>query len=215
MSVVAEFMIPAEAFAFGAALSTDPPMKIVLERIVPTGGSPTPYIWVSNGDFEEFERTAIASPMVASLDLLDELEDRRLYRVEWDSPEGDLIAGIDETEGAILQASGASTWTFQLRFPNHDTLGRFYSYVADHDIALNVDNIQVLAEDSNRSQEFELTMEQREALTLAVRRGFYKVPRGTTLADLAEELGVSNQAASERIRRGSERVLRPALLGGD
>lgn len=215
MSVVAEFMIPAEAFAFGAALSTEPPMKIVLERIVPTGGAPLPYIWVSNGDFDEFERTATASEMVAGLEVLDELADRRLYRVEWDSPEGDLIAGIDQTEGAILQASGASTWTFQLRFPNHETLSRFYAYVSDHDIALNVDNVQVLAEEANGRQNFELTMEQREALTLAVRRGFYKVPRGTTLADLAEELGVSNQAASERIRRGSERVLRPALLGGE
>lgn len=213
MSVVAEFMIPAESFGFGTALSTDPPMKIVLERIVPSEDGPVPYIWVSSGDFDTFESTAGAADGISDLRLLDEIDDRRLYRVGWNPPFDDLLAAIEYAEGGILQASGASTWTFQLRFPNHDRLGAFYSFVAENDIGLNVDNVQVLAEGTGNGQDFELTMEQREALTLAVRRGFYQVPRGSTLAALADELGVSNQATSERIRRGSNRVLRSVLLG--
>lgn len=213
MSVVAEFMIPAEAFAFGEALSTDPPMTVLLERIVPVDGAPTPFIWVSGGDFDGFETTVRESEHVTGLSKLDEIEGRRLYRVGWEPEGADLLGGIVTMEGVILQASGAGTWTFQLRFPDHDHLGEFYSYVTENDIALNVDNVQVLAEDTGSEHDFDLTMEQREALTLAVRRGFYEVPRGTTLSALADELGVSNQAASERIRRGSARVLGPFLLG--
>ncbi len=212
MSVVVEFMIPADAFAFGEALAIQPPLKIELERIVRNGESRIPYVWVSQGDFEEFEREVLQVESVTDLTLLDEVGDRRLYRVRWDGPEGDLIQGMEQTEGAILQASGASTWTFQLRFPNDERLSEFYAFVSGGDIALDVGDVFVLAEDAEGST-IDLTMEQREALTMAVRRGFYKVPRSITLAELAEDLGVSNQAASERIRRGTDGVLRPVLLG--
>lgn len=214
MSVVVEFMIPADAFAFGAALSTDPPLKVELERIVRDGAIAIPYVWVSQGDFDSFERTVAENDSVRELALLDEVASRRLYRVDWAGPEGDLIQGMDETEGVILQASGASTWTFQLRFPNEQRLSEFYAFVSGGDIALDVGDVFVLAENREESA-IDLTMEQREALTMAVRRGFYKVPRTTTLADLAADLGVSNQAASERIRRGTDSVLRPVLLGSN
>lgn len=213
MSVVAEFMVPADSFAFGAAMRTEPPMKVELERIVPSESGSIPYIWVSSGDFDAFETTAKEADGVSGLRLLDEVEDRRLYRVGWEPAAADLLAAIEHAEGSILQASGANTWTIQLRFPTHDHLGRFYTFVAEHGLGLNIDNVQVLAEGSGNGQDFDLTMEQREALTLAVRRGFYQVPRGSTLAALAEELGVSNQATSERIRRGSNRILRSVLLG--
>lgn len=212
MSVVVEFMIPAGAFAFGEALTTEPPLKIELERIVRNGESPIPYVWVSQGDFEEFELTVSKAASVTDLTLLDDVGDRRLYRVDWDGPEDDLIQGIQQTEGVILQASGASTWTFQLRFPNDERLSEFYTFVSGGNIALDVEDVFVLAEDADATA-IDLTMEQREALTMAVRRGFYKVPRSITLAELAEGLGVSNQAASERIRRGTDSVLRPVLLG--
>jgi hypothetical protein len=213
MSVVVEFMIPAEAFAFGAALSTDPPLKIEIERILQPNSVPVPYVWASQGAFDDFEGSVSTHESVRACTRLDETEERRLYRIDWDPADGDLIKGIAETEGAILQASGASTWTFQLRFPNEDRLSEFYSFVSGHDVALDVENVYVLAEQTRQTPAIDLTMEQREALTLAVRRGFYKVPRSITLADLAGDLGVSNQAASERIRRGTDRVLRPVLLG--
>lgn len=213
MSVVVEFMIPAEALAFGGALRTDPPVKLELERIVPDGESSLLYLWVSQGDFDAFEARADEAAGVSDLVLLDDRADRRLYRVAWEAPERDLVMGIRRSEGVILQAAGASTWTFQLRFPDEEKLTEFYGFVTEHDVALDVDNVYVLAEQAGDDSGIDLTMEQREALTMAVRRGFYKVPRGTTLAALADDLGVSNQAASERIRRGTDSVLRPVLLG--
>lgn len=55
--------------------------------------------------------------------------------------------------------------------------------------------------------------EQREALILAVERGYFAVPRETKLEEIAEELGITRQAASERVRRGAETVLRKSLIG--
>lgn len=46
-----------------------------------------------------------------------------------------------------------------------------------------------------------LTTRQRETLRLAADRCYFEIPRRATLADLADELGVSDQAISERLRR--------------
>ncbi|EFW93068.1 DNA binding domain-containing protein [Haladaptatus paucihalophilus DX253] len=48
----------------------------------------------------------------------------------------------------------------------------------------------------------ERTEQQHETLRSAMDRGYYEIPRRMTTTDLAEELGVSHQAVSERLRRG-------------
>lgn len=45
-----------------------------------------------------------------------------------------------------------------------------------------------------------LTDPQFEALTLAVEMGYYDIPRGYTTKELAEKLGISDQAVTERLR---------------
>lgn len=57
-----------------------------------------------------------------------------------------------------------------------------------------------------------LTDRQRECLEVALREGYFDVPRGCTLVDVAAELGVDKSSASETIRRGSARVLEWFLL---
>lgn len=46
-----------------------------------------------------------------------------------------------------------------------------------------------------------LTEPQRRATRLAVRKGYYDIPRGCTTKELADELGISDQAVTERLRR--------------
>ena len=60
-----------------------------------------------------------------------------------------------------------------------------------------------------------LTDRQRECLTVALRRGYFEVPRDCTLAEVADTLGVDKSTASETIRRGTARVLKQHLLGGN
>ena len=213
MSVVAEFTIPASAFAFGEALGTEPPVKVTLERLFPAGNRIVAYVWITESEFETFEDTVRERPYVHAFERIDSIDGSHQYRVEWDAGLEDLLAGIQRAEGVILQASGVETWTFQLRFPNHDRLEEFYSYVTDHDIDLDVDRVYVLADQSTGGPEFDLTLAQREALMQAVRRGYFKVPRDVTMGTIADDLGISNQAASERIRRGTDSILRAVLLG--
>jgi predicted DNA binding protein len=58
-----------------------------------------------------------------------------------------------------------------------------------------------------------LTARQRECLRVARRAGYFAVPRESTLAEVAAELGVDTSTASETLRRGSARVLDWFFLG--
>ena len=51
-----------------------------------------------------------------------------------------------------------------------------------------------------------LTDRQFEVLSLAVERGYFEVPRGATLADIASELDIEKSTASEHVRRGVGRI---------
>ena len=56
-----------------------------------------------------------------------------------------------------------------------------------------------------------LPRKQAETLRLALETGYFDVPRDVTLQDLADELGVSDQTVSERLRRGIATVVDDAL----
>jgi predicted DNA binding protein len=66
--------------------------------------------------------------------------------------------------------------------------------------------------DSAGGHRFGLTPDQREALVLALNRGYFATPSEVTLDELADELDISRQALSTRIRRGNESILREVLL---
>lgn len=63
--------------------------------------------------------------------------------------------------------------------------------------------------------QYSLSKKQRQTLELAHRKGFFAVPRRTSLAAIAEELEISEQAVSERIRRATATLISNALSPED
>jgi predicted DNA binding protein len=212
VTVILEFTVDGEQFALGQVLSGPPHMQIELERIVPTGDLAMPFLWATGEDFEAFERKLRDSPTVRELLPLDRIGDSVLYRVEWLGDHEDLVEGIAQTDTTVLQAHGNGQWVFRLRFSDHDQLGRFQNYCTDRDIAFHVDRVYTLTEETRRGHRFGLTGEQREALILALQRGYFDTPSQMSLSELADEFGISQQALSNRIRRGNKQVLQKILL---
>ncbi|WP_152043214.1 helix-turn-helix domain-containing protein [Salinigranum salinum] len=213
MSIVAEFTIDAEQFLLGRVLRTGGGMNIEIERVVPASRRIMPYVWVSGGDRAEFEESVRGTDEVRELLHLDTIEGRSLYRIDWDETVESLIYGMVETDATILEAHGGGSWLFRIRFNDHESLSAFSDYCQRHDIRLNVRRVHNLTAEEVRDEPFDLTDEQREAIELAMERGYFEVPRRATLSDLAAEVGVSQQAVSERLRRGTNKVMR-ALVDG-
>ena len=212
MSVILEFTVEKEQFTLGRILAGPPPMHIELERIVPTGDTIMPFLWVTGEEFEAFEQKVADDEHVDDLVALDKVEDSILYRVTWYGSHNDLIRGITEADGTILEAHADERWYFRLRLPDHDKLSQFHNFCTDYGIALHIVRTYTTTERTESVKRFGLSQEQREALVLGLRRGYFDTPSEVGLNELADELGISQQATSNRIRRGTKQVLREALL---
>jgi predicted DNA binding protein len=213
MSVIVEFTLSTDEFVFGSALATVEDMTIELEAIVPTGSKVMPYFWATGEDFESFERHVLSDPDIEAITQLDRIDDTALYRAEWSHDQNTLLGKLAEIEAVVLEAMTMKEGGhFRVRFPTHDLLGKFYNFCTEQDISIEIRRVYTLTEISRAGRIFDLTPEQREAIVLAVQRGYFKVPRETTLSAIADELDISQQAASERVRRGADKVLRGSLL---
>ena len=213
MSVVVEFSLPPDDFALGSALAPGADVEVALEAVVPVGGDRVPLVWVTGGDLEAFEPAARAAEPVSDLRLLERFEDDALYRLEWSPPADGVLSALAEHGAAVLEATRLRRWRFQVRFHAHDHLREFHAFCRANDVDVSVTRVAVLDDASGAGPRFDLTPEQREALLLAVRGGYFEVPRRTDLSTIADELGISRQTTSNRVRRGVDRVLQSTLLG--
>ena len=217
MSVLLEFTVDAGEFKLGHVLSNGGNLHFELERIVPTSDHVMPFVWVATDgdpavDMPAFEERVRDSDRVRELLALDQVSDGGLYRIEWAEDGEGLIRALAESEATVLEAVGNATWTFRVRFSDHDHLTDFHNAITDYGTTIHIERTYTFAEETARRRDFGLTPEQREALVLALRRGYFATPSEASLDELAEELGVTKQAVSNRIRRGNEKMLRPLLL---
>ncbi|MDS0298273.1 helix-turn-helix domain-containing protein [Halogeometricum sp. S1BR25-6] len=213
MSVVLEFTLPSDSFPFGRSTSGDPSVRVQLERLVPLKESRIPFLWATGKAFDQFEQHLRDSAVVEHLEAVTRLGESVLYYVEWDTDKETFLNGLSEHDGAIMDAHGDSEWSFTVRFRSHADLTRFHQFYQAHNYPVHIDRVYAPDEASRTEYGFGLTPEQREALTMAVQEGYFSVPRETKLDEIADQLGISRQATSERVRRGAETVLRKSLIG--
>lgn len=211
MAVIVELTLDADAFDLGRVTSVLDDVHIELERVVPTGRDIMPYFWAQAQDFEAFERAVSEDELVDSLEALSHVHDRVLYHVVWHETVTNLTRILEDSGATILQAQGNERWVFNLRFRDHVGLRDFHDSCQEQGLEFHVDRIYTLEEDPEGAFELGLTDEQHDALVAAVEHGYFEVPRGGKLSDVAADLGISQQAASERVRRGANRVLKDVL----
>lgn len=216
MVVLVEFTIPAESFPFGRAIGGDPGVSVTLEEMVPFEGRRIPFLWVRNagsGDLEAFEETLTNSETVKHAEALTRIDDSVLYQVTWNVAAASFLNGIADSGGTIMEGHADGVCSFVVRFANHADLTQFHRFYQANGYPVHIDRVSTLARDPGATFDFDLTDHQREALVLALEMGYFAVPRESCLEDVAAELGISSQSASERIRRASEKIHRKALFG--
>ncbi|WP_323674493.1 bacterio-opsin activator domain-containing protein [Halorubellus sp. PRR65] len=212
MSVIAEFTAGDDDFVVGRALAVSHGSTVDLERIVPIDDGLFPYCRVrGEADPAAFAETVAANPAVQSVVHVPDADDGELYHVTWTGAAvDDLLKVLVEHEGQVLAASArAGRWRFRLRFPSTGLLADFQRTTTAADLPLEVGRVYAATE--SLDPEFGLTTAQVDALVTAVETGYFRVPRGISTADLGVLLGISDQAVSERIRRGVETLARNAL----
>lgn len=202
MAIILEFSLPARAFALEDVLEGVPGTELELDRVVPTGERPLPFLWVESDDFDAFEELTREEPAVETLELVEVVGDKRLYELRWGEQVETLTMGITEAQGTIVDAqTSKGSWEFTLRFPDRQHAKTFQGYCVETETPLDLSKVYELSE-SGAQKKYGLTEKQYTALRLAYERGYFREPRGADLADLGGELDISPRAVSYRLRRG-------------
>ena len=215
MTVVAEYTIPADAFHVGQILAVDPGYTIRLVEFVPIGGGIIPYFWVEDHEegFATFEERVRGDDIVASLTALDGHTNKMLYRIEWAGQIDGLLEAFQTFDMAIETATGTTDeWRFRVFSEDHGTLSEFRQYCVDHEIPLTVERVYNPSPPDDDAA-YDLTSDQLEAIRLAFDEGYFNIPRETTMTDMGDELGISRQAVSNRLRRGMVQLLEHTING--
>ncbi|MFC4359597.1 helix-turn-helix domain-containing protein [Halobium salinum] len=212
MSTIAEVELAADEFALAETLRAHPDTEFEVVRMAAHDQDHImPYVRVSGDAISGVEDSLNADPSVDQLRLLDDLEDEQLYRMHWVADIQTVLHMVLDEEATVVEMHGhGDRWFLRVLFPDREALSATHDFCTENDLTFTIRNIHDLQGSVGRG-EFGLTREQYEALVRAAERGYFDVPRGVTMGELAEELGVSQQALSERLRRGHKSLINSAL----
>ncbi|HET7323631.1 MAG TPA: helix-turn-helix domain-containing protein [Halococcus sp.] len=208
MSAIAEFTLAPEKLSFAAALSASSSVELDIEREYGAHSAmPVMFCWVRGGDLDAFETALADDETVTDVTRLSESGNPRLYRacLTGAAPVVTYDAWVEQGAARLEMRYADGRWHVRMRFPDRETLRAFRTFCDENALDFRLDRLY--DSDPKRGPPRDrLTTSQRETLRLAHERGYFDIPRKVTLSDLADELGISNQAASERLRRGCERL---------
>lgn len=213
MSTIVKAELPVDQFALAETFERVPDATFDAVRFVTNGIEENlPLMWGTNEGSVALSRVLESDPTTDSVQMLSRRNSESLYRVRW-SPQVRSITDCFVAEGGALVSAFGRTdgWTFRLLFPERDAVSRTYDRCREADVDLDILQMHDLAE-SPPYRGLQLTDEQFATVKTAVENGYYQVPRETTLQELSDELDVSHQALSERLRRG-HRTLIGDILG--
>lgn len=212
MAVIVELAIPSEKFEFGRILGMGEETVITLESLVPLGEHPVPFIRVYKSAEEAFTESVGGHPAVGAIAKVSSHEDETLYALEWGVSDDAFLQTVQEVEGHLLDATGTTDeWGFEIRFPTHDAVSEFQEHCHERNVPIDVKRI-FNPTTPDAGPWYGLTGPQREILIHAVESGYYSIPRETSTEELADKFDISDQAVTERLRRGILTIVQNTLL---
>lgn len=215
MSVEIVLGIKADAFELGRILGTVNELDCRLETLVPLGEAAVPFVRIHPSEGDSFEAVIEEESAVSDVSLAGEYDGEALYTIAWEAEDDPFFRAIREFDGHVLAAHGrGSSWEFTLYFPNHELVSAFNDRLATDGVDVEIKSVanpRMASTDAIAA----LTNPQLEALQRAVEAGYYDIPRRISTSELAAEFGISDQALTERLRRGIVTLARHTLVDVD
>lgn len=211
MTVYATVSIPADQFALGRLFEEYPDVEIEVERIAPLHASVLPLFWVGGAGKDEIGAALRDDSMVEEVRHLTKTGGRHLFEIRWNSAVNSVVQPLIESNAEILRAEGTvDEWEFRLQFRSRDDLATFRTECVENDVDVEFHS---LSNPSLPDESGSLTDEQQDILEVAYENGYWDVPRAVTLAELADRLDISSNAASQRLRRATKTLVGEDLSG--
>lgn len=219
MGLVAEFEIRCSALPLVDVAAAVPEAAITLELQFNHGPRPLFLATVTGGSRSAIETALTDTRDVDEWTHIGQAGDTRRYQAHpARSLEGQLGDDIDDLAGLeALATTDAIIERIEVRpngwrqtgwFAGREPLGTFSSFWRRH---AGFELLRLTRDGTPEPPGDGLTDRQREALRTAYELGHFEVPRGTSLEEIATELGVSASAVSERLRRAQTRLIEESV----
>lgn len=197
MTSIADIEIPADGTGTGELFGAIPSLTCEMERVIVSSGHG---LWLDGPSQDAVEDALDDASAIGTYTLINSDDDRWLYDIEFEPDAVDVFDLVIEEGGTVLSASASSgTWLLSIRFADRECVSSLYDRIDESDVTPTIVRLFDLAEESN--SQCGLTARQYETLVAAIDHGYFEIPREVSMQELSEELDISHQALSERLRR--------------
>lgn len=212
MATVVDMTIPTSQFALSETFDVVPDATVETVRVAAHNPrSVMPFVRAETPKTGKLDGALRADRTTKRVTSLSEDDDCALYRIRWGPQVRQSIETFVQADGSLLGAYGeADRWKLRLLFPDQASVSKTYNNWRDNSIDPSIQRVNGVS-DMIDYNGIDLSACQQETLIEAFETDYYDVPRGITLDGLADELDVSHQALSERLRRGHRNLIATTL----
>jgi len=167
---------------------------------------------IESSDFRQFEDGLREDSTVGEFErVIETRDDEAIYSFEYTDEAKILSPVISAANGVILEMENdGSAWILTVWMPERTDLVQLWDYARRNEIDIELLRVNEYA--SLGTTDAGLTDSQREALLVALESGYFEEPRNATLGEVAEDLDISQPAASGLLRRGIKRLVISSLM---
>ncbi|WP_226479934.1 helix-turn-helix domain-containing protein [Natrinema amylolyticum] len=212
MGLIAEFQLNSSDLPLTDAVAALPDVTLYIERILVVDPKRPVVLCRAVEATDGFSEALTADPTVETFEMMDDTDEEggAMYRIKLRDPPLPIYRKYVELGttplGGIVTVDG---WWGRARFPDRAALAEYRSFCTERGATFKLERLT--RESSTDDPPFGLTDEQYEALVAARDAGYFAVPREASTEEIGDRLGISAPSASERLRRGIDRVLENAL----
>jgi len=201
----ARFELPAAGFALVELFERVPDAAVELE---PAVANPDDHalLMIEADAHRAVDAALRSSPSVAAVERFGHEQHQARYRVTWEGRARRVIRRLVAEGVTLTGLHGASgCWKLRVLAPDRAATARAYDALEDLGCDPSCQSITTLK--NGWANHPGMSDKQHQALTRAFEFGYYDIPRGITIEELASDLGISHQALSERFRRAHRELI--------
>ncbi|QLG48670.1 helix-turn-helix domain-containing protein [Natrinema halophilum] len=210
MGLIAEFQHRSPDLPLTEAVAAVPDVTLYIERILVVDPDRPIVLCRAVGAADDFADALSDDPTVGTHTAIRDTDGGEIYRIKLRDPPLPIYRKYVELGttplGGIVTLDG---WWGRARFPDREALAEYRSFCTDRGGTFKLERLT--RESSTDDPPFGLTREQHDALVAAHEAGYFAVPREASTEEIGDRLGISAPSASERLRRGIDRLLENAL----
>ena len=210
MGFVTEVRLAHPDLLLAPTLEAYPDATIRYEYETVTDDAELCFVTVFDADYPRLEETLATDHTVSDPTRIATFADRAVYRLTVDTPV-EVVPNRCAERGLFVfeVTTDGRWWVPRMHVPDRDVLASFREYARDHGISFRMNKLYELTPTDDRS--YFLTEQQHEILLLAYYAGYYDIPRAVSQDYLADRLGISGSAVSQRLRRAVAELIAATL----